>query len=57
MTDEIKADATKALADTKAVIGTLDGDVAKAKSWYASHLFWAGAIAGAIIALVVRYFL
>lgn len=45
MTDEVQTDATKALADTKATIATLDTDVSKAKVWYASHLFYAGMIA------------
>jgi hypothetical protein len=53
---EVQTDATKALAETKATISKLDAEEAKIKAWYESHLFWAGAIAGAIIALVVRHF-
>lgn len=56
MTDEIKADATKALADVKADIVAVGNAEAKAKAWYKSHLFYAGAIVGALIALIVHHF-
>lgn len=56
MTDEVQTDATKALADVKSDIAAVGNVETKVKAWYASHLFWSGAIAGAIIALVVRHF-
>lgn len=34
----------------------VSADIATVKAWYASHLFWSGAIVGAVIALVVRHF-
>jgi hypothetical protein len=38
------------------IVTDVKTDLTKAKAWYASHLFWAGAIAGVIVALVVRHF-
>lgn len=45
MTDEVQADATKALADVKADIASVGNAETKAAAWYKSHLFYAGMIA------------
>jgi hypothetical protein len=37
-------------------IQTVETDAAKVKAWYKEYPFYAGLVAGAILALIVRHF-
>jgi hypothetical protein len=62
MTDEIKTDATKALADVKGVIADVDKDAAKveaaevsASGWVKTHVAWVIGLGCALVGFLAGY--
>jgi hypothetical protein len=57
MTDEVKTDAEKVLADTKATIANLESDEVSASGWIKGHTAWMIGLGSFVAGLVVMYLL
>lgn len=60
MSDEIKVvetDASKALADTKAVIANLESKEVSASGWIKGHIAWLIGLGGFVAGLVLMFIL
>ncbi len=52
---EIQTDATKALADVKGVIASVDADAAKVKVWWADYRTYIVCLACLILGLIIGH--